>query len=176
MEIKYRAHLNKLLPSNPIVAELGCAEGYFTTDMLNWPVAHMYMVDYWNHIPTQTGDGNFEQTWHDKNYASAMKRVEPFKDKVTVLRGITWLMANKVPDGTLDLLYLDACHSYDCVRNDLNAWVSKVKVGGVVAFHDYLMEQYGVRQAAEEFCKGKYELIVIPENKPDDAGAYFIKK
>jgi hypothetical protein len=75
----------------------------------------------------------------------------------------------------LDLVYIDACHSYECVRNDLNAWFGKVKKGGIIAGHDYKNNDYGVRQAADEFTRGRFILHVLNENKDEDAGFYFRK-
>jgi len=175
MEIRYRSQLYKLLPANPIVAEIGCAEGLFSLDILRWPSGILYMVDNWETIPTQRGDGAFDQSWHDKNFDEAMHRVSEYKDNVIVLRGISWDMAKEVTDGTLDMVYIDACHSYECVKKDLEAWTPKVKKGGIVAGHDFLNNAYGVNQAVIEFCKGKYTINVISEHKNDDAGFYFIK-
>lgn len=174
--IKYRSELYQLLPENSIVVELGCAEGLFSSDILKWPnVSKLYMVDAWQTIPNQFGDGASEQVWHDKNYSAAMLRVNFAIEKVKVLRGISWDMAKNVEDESLDLLYLDACHSYGCVMNDLKAWAPKVKSGGIIAGHDYLMPQYGVFQAVATFTEGKYAISTISENKSEDAGFWFRK-
>ena len=176
--IKYRSELYKLLPENSQIAELGCAEGYFSADILKWPnTGRLYMVDLWSTIPNQFGDGSSPQGWHDKNYLDAMDRVLSASDRVTVLRGLTWDMAAKVPNESLDMVYLDACHTYDCVLADLRAWVGKVKPGGVIAGHDYLNRAYGVFDAVQTFASG-YSVTVntIPENKDEDAGFYFMTK
>lgn len=174
--IKYRRELHTLLPKDAVIAELGCAEGYFSADILRWPnTKRLYMVDNWGTIHGQFGDGASSQSWHDKNHQDAMDRVFFASDRVTVLRGITWDMAAQVLDNSLDLLYLDACHTYECVRKDLQTWFPKVKPGGVVAGHDYLNRSYGVFQAVEEFTTGKYQPVIIAEDKTEDAGFYFKK-
>lgn len=175
--IKYRNELYKLLPNNSVVAECGVAEGFYSSDILKWPnVSKLYMVDNWATIQNQHGDGASDQGWHDKNYSDAMLRVNFAIEKVKVLRGISWDMARNVENESLDLLYIDCCHSYACVKSDNNAWIPKVKKGGVVAFHDYENRAYGVKQAVEEYCNGKYQIHLLPENKIEDAGAYFIKQ
>jgi hypothetical protein len=40
-----------------------------------------------------------------------------------------------------------------------------------MAFHDYLNYNYGVNQAVKDFCAGNFEIHVIEEDKPEDAGA-----
>lgn len=175
--IKHRIDLHKLLPEDSTVAEIGVAEGFFSAEILHWPnVKKLYCVDNWNTIPNQFGDGASPKDWHDKNYSDAMMRVNFAIEKVKVLRGISWDMAKKVDDESLDLVYLDACHSYDCVKKDLEAWYPKVKTGGFIAGHDYLNRAYGVFDAVRDFVNGRFEIVTIHENKTEDAGFYFIKK
>lgn len=174
--IKHRTELYKLLPDKCIVVELGTAEGYSASDMCLWlNLKKIYVVDAWRTLSV-VGDGGYNQEWHNKNYEAAMNRLEPFNDKVEVLRGITYLMADHVNDNSIDLLYIDADHSYEGVMKDLDAWYPKVKSGGVVAGHDFLNLSYGVNRAAKEFSLSvKAILFTIPEHKAEDAGFYFIK-
>ena len=175
--IKHRADLYKLLPENSTIAEIGTAEGLFASDILNWPVTKkLYVVDNWGTVDNQSGDGGSPQSWHDKNYSDAMIRLNFGIERLTVLRGISWDMAASVANESLDLLYIDCCHTYACVKADINAWIGKVKTGGIVAFHDYENRAYGVKQAVEEFCNGKFKIELLPENKPEDAGAFFVNK
>lgn len=171
--MKSRAELYTLLPDvkNSIVALLGVAEGYDAADMCKWGIKKLYAVDNWGHIEQQTGDGHNPQTWHDKNYQDAMERVKGYN--VEVLRGISWEQAAKVPDNSLDLLYIDCCHEYGCVKNDLAAWFPKLKKGAICAGHDVNNQAYGVRRAVDEFTGGNWTLI--PENG-HDASFYFYKQ
>lgn len=41
-------------------------------------------------------------------------------------------------DESLDFVYIDGNHSFQHVVNDLCEWEKKVKVGGIVAGHDYI--------------------------------------
>lgn len=175
-EVKHRIELNKFLPKDAVCAELGVAEGYFSAEMLQWGIKHLYMVDMWTTNTTFPGDAGFDQEWHDKNLQGALDKTSKFKGAtITILRGKTVEMAGRVPDESLDLVYLDACHSYDCVMNDLQAWFPKVKPAGVIAGHDYLALQYGVYQAVTDFARGKYDVFTIPEHQNQDAGFYFFK-
>lgn len=175
-EIKYRTELNKLLPDHPVTAELGVAEGNFSQFICKaWKPSRHYMVDFWGTLNT-TGDGAFPQEWHNMNYHTAVWKVYNFKHFASVIRGITWDAARQVPDNHLDLLYLDAGHSYDDVKRDLEAWYPKVKPGGVVAGHDFINPAYGVLQAVNEFAlKHATKVNVIPEDKDEDAGFWFYK-
>ena len=91
---------------------------------------------------------------------------------------MTYFVLEKIPDETISVIYIDADHSYEGVKKDIEAWFPKVVPEGIVAFHDYetFSPTYGVKRAVQEFCnKHNYQIISIPENSIDDAGAYFIK-
>ena len=73
------------------------------------------------------------------------KQLEVFQDniaavkhKVVVHQGLTKRVAASWPrDLTIDLLFIDADHSYKGVSEDWKNWNRFVKKGGVIAFHDY---------------------------------------
>lgn len=175
-KIKHRINLNKLLPPNPVTAEIGVAQGNFSEDICSkWSPSLHYLVDCWGTLDT-TGDGAFHQLWHNMNYHTMLWKMHPFEHFITVLRGITWDVAKQVPDNSLDIAYLDAGHRYEDVKRDLEAWYPKVKPGAVMAGHDYINPAYGVRQAVEEFAMyHALKVHLIPELKEEDAGFWFYK-
>jgi len=177
MSIKYRRDLWKLLANQTGgAAEIGVAEGYFSADMLAWPInlPTLYMVDRWACVPTQKGDASNEQAWHDKNYADACRRVSGYGPRAVMLRGDSLDACERVPDESLLLVYIDGDHSYRGVMADICAWRNKVKPGGYMAFHDYENTNYGVKQAVQDYCRiHNLTIHLIPEDQPEDAGAYF---
>jgi hypothetical protein len=185
MELKHRTQLPELLKyfKLPLTAiEIGVAEGYNSFDLLKNGIEKLYMVDNWGTIDGITGDGNFPQQWHDKNYSDAMKRVSAFSEKVTVLRGLSQLMCDLVEDDSVSLLYLDGDHSYEGVMRDLRLWYPKVVKGGIIAGHDYLNKSYGVNKAVSDFMwdvscgrDNNCEPMLIPEDNECDAGFWFVK-
>lgn len=173
--LKYRADLHKIIDLSLPAAEVGVAEGLFSSDMLSWGLPKLYMVDNWGRIPGAFGDGDSPDEWHESNLANAKKLTEQYGDKAVILRGLSVEMAKQVPDNSLGLVYLDACHTYECVLADLTAWLPKLVRGGIMAGHDFLAPEYGVQGAVKVFTKGKYNVHLIPENHKSDAGFYFIK-
>jgi cephalosporin hydroxylase len=181
MNIKHRIELiTVLLPSlhKPLIAaEIGVAEGNFSRDMLQAGVTMLYMVDVWERIKNQKGDASHGQSWHDFNWNRAQRLTLPWGYNRKMMKGLSVEMAKRLPDESLSLVYLDADHSYEGVINDLQAWYPKVVKGGVIAGHDYLNEAYGVKKAVHDFCRQyQYGVFLIPENKDEDAGFYFIKE
>lgn len=81
-------------------------------------------------------------------------------------------------------LYIDACHCYDCVCGDIEAWALKVMRYGYIVFHDtsiasnknkatYCINSgkkrlWGVKKAIleSEIMSKKYELVESVERKP----------
>lgn len=177
MEIKHRIELIKLLPKNPVTVELGVAEGNFSRDILEqWEPTVHFMVDMWETNQFFPGDAGSDQDWHNKNLLAVKDKIKSFENAV-ILRGSTTSMTAHVHDGSVDLVYVDACHSLDCVRNDIRAWWPKLKAGGIMAFHDFENTDYGVGQAVFEFAD-THNLTVnrIPELSIVDAGAWIKKQ
>lgn len=60
-------------------------------------------------------------------------------------------------DGNLDFVYIDGNHQYESAKEDLEAWWSKVKPGGIVGLHDFYTcdtenRRCNVAKAVWEFC------------------------
>lgn len=71
----------------------------------------------------------------------------------------------------IDLLFIDAGHSYAEVVTDIVSWVKHVKPGGVVAFHDYAKDDgaheqhYEVKRAVDEWhAVNKWERHDAPDS------------
>jgi len=71
--------------------------------------------------------------------AAARRVLEPLGCEIR--KGASVAIAATVPDRSLDFVYIDANHSYEAVLADLCAWTPKVKVHGVIAGHDYCVNQ-----------------------------------
>lgn len=180
MQINHRKQLVDLMRFRHLpmtAAEVGVAEGLFSKDLLDAGLDKLTMIDNWAHIPDTRGDGNSPQEWHDSNYEAAMERIHDYmnKGKVTVLRGLSHEMAKEVPNESLGMVYLDANHSYESVLQDLKSWWPTLAQGGIMAGHDFLATQYGVKTAVEQFCDNFCQVHIIQENNLNDASFYVIK-
>lgn len=53
-----------------------------------------------------------------------------------------------------DLIYIDACHSYESVKREIALSLKALKEGGVISGHDMLFKENGVLQAVNEMFAG----------------------
>jgi hypothetical protein len=181
MELKHRVQLLDLVSELGLpleIVEVGVAEGNFSLEMLRYKQIRLFMVDSWRHIPNISGDGNFDQEWHDRNFEKAANVANLFPNAL-MTPGFSAQVAQQFPDNSFSLVYLDADHSFNGVLTDLHAWYPNVRPGGIIAGHDYLNPAYGVKEAVSEFVghlRGVKPIVnIIPENSSVDASFYFIK-
>lgn len=65
--------------------------------------------------------------------------------------------ASQFKNNSLDFIMLDAGHSYEDLKLDLNTWYKKVKPGGYISGDDYGVFE-GVTRAADEFFYGQFNV------------------
>lgn len=56
-------------------------------------------------------------------------------------------------DSSVSLLFLDGDHSAEAVRADVEAWSSKIRIGGVIAFHDSYLD--GVKACIDKLISSE---------------------
>lgn len=174
--IKTRAHLHKIIDLTLPGAEVGAASGVFSLEILSWGIKSLYLIDVWENTPSIRGMASEPQKEHEQRYKQAKERLKDFPNAI-FMKGLSSEMAKQIPDNSLGFVYLDACHDYKFVLQDLEIWVPKLVFGGVLGMHDYGDTNYGVQRAAKEFCNGKYKIHELPEDgRIENIGAYFINK
>jgi len=121
-------------------AELGVLKGEGARALLDtWPGAEKYFcVDLWQHQENYLDSNNWNNEGHNENYAQAQEALKDYKDKTVFMRMLTTEAAKLIADQSLDYIYVDARHDYCGVTEDIKAWYPKLKLGGIMAGHDYL--------------------------------------
>lgn len=112
-----------------------------------------YCVDTWEgsveHTEEQKGDNLYQK------FLNNMRPVEKYYFPIK-LNSID--ASKKFKDNSLDFVFIDASHEYEDVKQDIIAWLPKVKEGGILAGHDYTDYYPAVIQAADEIL-GRENLI-----------------
>ena len=68
---------------------------------------------------------------------------------------------DKFDDESIDVLFLDGCHGYPYTKNEILAWLPKVRIGGIILGHDF-KDCGDVQRAAREALG---EIQTTPENE-----------
>lgn len=112
------------------------------------------VADYTIHCVDHWEGGNAIQRKAAKEgdaYAEFCRNVGDRLDRtIYPLRGTTNESAEQFADATIDILFIDADHSYEGVLADIDAWLPKVKPGGLILGHDYSCIFPGVKRAVHE--------------------------
>jgi hypothetical protein len=140
-------------------AEIGVKTGRYSDQLLsNWRGSELISIDPWlSADPEEYVDrSNVSQEEFDRLYHETRDRLAPYGSRSTIWRTTSVEAARKVPDRSLDFVYIDARHDYESVKEDVAAWCSKVRPGGILAGHDYvdgdLQEgEFYVKSAVDEF-------------------------
>ena len=70
-------------------------------------------------------------------------------EKFELIRSKSQYVAPSFEDHSIDAIYIDGDHTYEGVKTDINAWIDKVKIGGLISGDDF--DQFkGTKQAVKE--------------------------
>lgn len=104
--------------------------------------------------PWEDGGPDLKDTEYYKSlgvhhvYDIFQQNVRPVLHRIKMMRMPSVEAARFMIDGSVDFLMLDGDHSYEAVKADLEAWMPKMKVGGIISGDDYTWP--GVEQAVIE--------------------------
>ncbi|MCW3118607.1 MAG: class SAM-dependent methyltransferase [Chitinophagaceae bacterium] len=160
------------LPKGGVIAEVGVAYGNFSALLLEQLQPEKFIV-----IDSFAITGDTEPWKQTVLKDSKMTHLEYYQNKfhqeidkgqVVIYPGLSWEMLAKLPDKSIDYLYLDAGHSYEEVVKDIEQVSQKIKDNGIIQFNDYTLFDcfafipYGVPKAVHEFMlKENYELLFL---------------
>lgn len=144
-----------LFPSGSKFVEVGCWKGksasYMAVEIANsGKNIDFYCVDHWLGGPDHKGWDvlpNLYNIWK--------KNMEPLQDYFIEMKMSSIEASKQFDDASLDFVFVDASHEYEDVKLDIEHWMPKMKVGGIIAGHDYVRGCPGVRLAVDEYLSGK---------------------
>lgn len=154
--------------------ELGVWKGRTFKHLLNSvPNLRMVGVDLYapqieNEGPEKWTKGENGHEWDHEAYYNDLVSFSRYKNaRGKIIRDYTFNAVKEFKDSEIDFVFIDADHSYEAVKKDIEDWDPKVKIGGYVFGHD--IDWPTVKQAVEE----KYGKDYVIE---DDNVWYHIKR
>jgi hypothetical protein len=151
----------KRLPDGPVKgAEIGVFAGALSAELLKRKDLTLLMVDSWAGAENSDYIGDSGDFHAGLTQAEQDRYCEATKQSVKFAGARGWIMrrpsleaAALVEDGFLDFVFIDADHSYEGCRADIQAWMPKLKPGGLLSGHDYDnpdFQKFGVKRAVDE--------------------------
>jgi predicted O-methyltransferase YrrM len=89
-----------------------------------------------------------KQYWDDK-YMKVINKARALGN-VTIIRKQSLEAAIEFEKESVDIIFIDAIHTYKDCKDDINNWVKVVKPNGVLSGHDYSTRFFGVIMAVNE--------------------------
>jgi len=135
------------IPEEGTIGELGCAWGRSicsVADIIKRKNLKVHIVDCFVGTP---GEASYGEKFR-KEFEDNIKRFDIF-DRVIIHEGYTNDIVKEVDDKTFDLLFIDADHSYESVKRDIEDWLPKMKDHATISGHDYC-NGFGVSKAVNE--------------------------
>lgn len=126
-----------------IIAEVGVAFGGHLEKILSTTnIEQAYAIDPYILFDSSTDSfayqgANYNQQDYDELFLFTKERLENINKKITFFRDTSINASIKIKDDYLDIVFIDAEHTFDALKKDLKIWESKVKTGGIISGHDY---------------------------------------
>jgi len=116
------------------VVEVGVDEGASSARLVGAmaPTGRLWLIDPY-HRETRP------ERWLGFSFAEhvAHRHLRPWADRVRFVRRTSAAAAREIDLGRpVELIFIDADHTYEAVREDFLAWSPHLAAGGTLAFHD----------------------------------------
>ena len=136
-----------------IVAEIGVWKGEYALNLLNNidNIQRYYMVDTWSkstphislhRVKLQRDIENMPAENYTVEFSTAMKVTEKYAAKRVVLHGDVELMADAIPDNSLDMVCMNGGkYTENSIKSHFKAWWPKIKQGGAIFGHIFISDK-----------------------------------
>jgi hypothetical protein len=154
-------------PEGGVFVELGCYKGK-STSFIGVEIhkqkrdINFFAVDSFqgatnstdeNEVKAYNGISDIEETY--------LENIAPIGNKIQTIKSLSHEAADYFDDGSVSNLFIDAGHSYEAVKADIEAWLPKMKPNGIMAGHDFnawdgvnkaVKEKFGTPHKVENDC------------------------
>ena len=129
-------------------AEVGVDYGDNSYLLLKYSeIGRLYSIDQWR------GKWSFRKS-------EAEAKLQRFDYRSKIIQEPSRLASERFEDQSLDFVYIDADHRYPAIKQDIEVWFPKVKIGGIFSGHDYVVaKKCDVIRAVDEFMETRNEEI-----------------
>jgi glycosyltransferase involved in cell wall biosynthesis len=151
MSFKEQLFLHDTANKMESVIELGSWKGKSTHALCSSKCASVTAVDHWQGSKDEASA--HEQAKDGSVFKEFKDNVGHFKNLKIVKKDINEAVKDLE---SADMVFIDAGHTYEEVKNDIRKWKSKAKI--LLCGHDYTVAWAGVKQAVDEELGGPDEV------------------
>lgn len=139
------------LPNDVEGVEIGVDSGVTTAWLLDAcpNISRLHAVDPWTEYMDY--HGLVSQATVDARHANAMNNIASQAHRVNVMKMPSTNAAAEFAPASLDFIFIDGCHLYEVVVEDIETWYPKMKPGAIFAGHDWTLPTGGPQRAVNEF-------------------------
>jgi len=110
----------------------------------------LYAIDTWR--------GDEHAGFYDEaifNEVVKIKKTYYTKQNIFLLRSLFDKAITQFKNNSINLLHIDGLHTYEAVKHDFDNWYKKVKIDGIIIFHDTneKKDDFGVYQLWDKLKK-----------------------
>ena len=204
MKINTRSDLINVFNNNIVNnlgIEVGTYAGDFAKEILNTYTGKLFLVDTWRHHTDDSYIDIANKIDFKEIYTKCSDNIKGYEDRCFMLKIDSKNASNLFDDDSLDFVYIDANHKYEAVKEDISCWFPKIRKGGILSGHDYLIEdsiftwnsiqkdeknkyifysdntflgEFGVNAAVNEFVQQNNLKLNLTTNEP--FGSWFVFK
>jgi hypothetical protein len=157
----------KILKWNELTISTWCEVGVWFANvtcalMPRWPIEKAVLVDTWRPYAQQRPEmpPNIDKTrfttqeLHDEIFACVASAVAKFGDKIVLVRADSAAFGELLGPDRFDVVFIDADHTYEPVKRDIELYWPTVKKGGLLLGDNYdtprTAPYWGVKRAVDE--------------------------
>lgn len=102
-------------------------------------------------VDTFAGSSEVSSFFENRDvYSECLNNLRPVLNRISIHKQDSAEAAKMFKDHSVDFCFIDAAHDYDSCKADIEAWLPKMKPGGLLAGHDYCNSFIGVVNAVED--------------------------
>lgn len=152
---KLYSYFCSILGDGSVMVEVGSWKGkssaYMAVEIINSnKQIDFYCIDTWAGSMEHQADPIIK---NNQLYDIFIANIELVKNYIKPIRKTSLEASTLFSNNSIDVVFIDASHEYEDVKNDIEVWYPKIKKDGIISGHDYGDWCPGVIKAVDEFRK-----------------------
>jgi hypothetical protein len=140
---------------NLTIAEIGVFRGESSLALFNYcDIKKAYLIDPFDRDIADSFNDSDGTNVHISQtlFLETSSKLEKFQDRIVFIKEISDTAHMHIQDDELDFVFIDGCHTHECVYKDLMNYIPKVKKGGIVAGDDFSnkFNGFGILEAVND--------------------------